>query len=545
MYKYWIWIRRCSQVIFFLLFVFFCIESRLPQDTYIDYSLASNLEQETALPYPVNIFFKFDPLLLITGILGDFQWIDGVYLSVFIIIFTLFFGRWFCGFVCPFGSLQHWVSECKSCRAKPISAHTIKPFYQVKYFIFVTCFVGLLCGLNLFGLLDPLSLLYRSFTLAVFPSMETGIKEVVEALTLSDYPVLTNIGYLGERLVASLFGYGYHAYHTGWFMGLVFILILVLNLKTARFFCRIMCPLGAFLGLLAKYSWLQWGVNSKKCTRCQACMRSCKGHVIDLPNWSPSECMLCFSCVQSCPHNAISFQFIWPQFKPKKNSISSQKNDDPYGLPRRVLIMGMLTGIATPLLTRLDGNLHKVSSSALIRPPGSFEEKDFLRLCVRCGMCVKVCPTNAIQPCYNQAGIAGFWTPTLNMKQGYCEYTCTLCSQVCPTGAIKKLTVNQKIKQPIRIGSAFIDRGKCLPWSGNGPCIVCEEHCPVSPKAIQTQETEWIMPGQKTYVKAPYVNLTRCIGCGICENRCPVKGNPAIYVIAAGESRTLKNRIML
>jgi len=42
-----------------------------------------------------------------------------------------------------------------------------------------------------------------------------------------------------------------------------------------------------------------------------------------------------------------------------------------------------------------------------------------------------------------------------------------------------------------------------------------------------------------------YVDLKRCKGCGICENKCPVRGRPAIRVIAAGESRSLKNQILL
>jgi Fe-S-cluster-containing hydrogenase component 2 len=87
---------------------------------------------------------------------------------------------------------------------------------------------------------------------------------------------------------------------------------------------------------------------------------------------------------------------------------------------------------------------------------------------------MKVCPTNVINPTLTEAGIAGFWTPHLVMTQGYCEYSCTLCGDVCPTGAIAEFSVRKKLEQPIKIGSAYIDRGRCLPWSGNGGCIVLE-----------------------------------------------------------------------
>ncbi|MCP4628481.1 MAG: hypothetical protein GY850_33975 [bacterium] len=114
------------------------------------------------------------------------------------------------------------------------------------------------------------------------------------------------------------------------------------------------------------------------------------------------------------------------------------------------------------------------------------------------------------------------------------------------SGAISDIKVKDKISQPIRIGSAYIDRGRCLPWSGNVPCIVCQEVCPTSPKAIYLKEDVITAPAGKTIqVQLPYVNLQTCIGCGICENKCPVRGMPAIRTIAAGETRSLRNQILL
>jgi len=213
---------------------------------------------------------------------------------------------------------------------------------------------------------------------------------------------------------------------------------------------------------------------------------------------------------------------------------------------RRVLIGSMLGGISIPLLGRLDGQVYKVSDPRLIRPPASLPEKDFLTLCQRCGLCMKVCPTNVINPTLGEAGMAGFWTPYLVMIQGYCEYTCTLCGSVCPTGAIREITVKEKIELPVIIGSAYVDRGRCLPWSGNAPCIVCQEVCPTSPKSIYLKKEVVTGPDDKRMeVQLPFVDLKKCVGCGICENKCPVRGMPAIRVIAAGESRSLKNQILL
>ncbi len=215
---------------------------------------------------------------------------------------------------------------------------------------------------------------------------------------------------------------------------------------------------------------------------------------------------------------------------------------------RRAVLTGLAAGISIPLLGRLDSQAHVVSDPRLIRPPGALPEEDFLRLCQRCGLCMKTCPTNAINPTLAEAGMAGFWTPHLIMTQGYCEYTCTLCGSVCPTGAIRDISANEKINRPIRIGAAYLNRGRCLPWSGNGPCIVCQELCPTSPKAIYLRKEAVPGPGtDQAPVPAdvPYVDLKRCVGCGICETKCPVKGRPAIRVISAGESRSLRNQILL
>jgi MauM/NapG family ferredoxin protein len=244
---------------------------------------------------------------------------------------------------------------------------------------------------------------------------------------------------------------------------------------------------------------------------------------------------MCLSCTTGCPEDALTFRFKWPAARERR-----------FDVGRRAILGGIVAGVSLPLLGRLDGRSNQDPSSSLIRPPGSLPEPEFLDRCQRCGLCMKVCPTNVIQPAFLNAGMAGFWTPTLVMTLGYCEYTCTLCTSVCPTGAIAQLSMREKIETPVRIGSAFIDRGRCLPWNGNAPCIVCEEHCPTSPKAIYFKNDVITRPdGQTIPIQLPFVDLARCVGCGICENKCPVKGKPAIRTISAGESRSLENQILL
>jgi formate hydrogenlyase subunit 6/NADH:ubiquinone oxidoreductase subunit I len=114
-------------------------------------------------------------------------------------------------------------------------------------------------------------------------------------------------------------------------------------------------------------------------------------------------------------------------------------------------------------------------------------------------------------------------------RLGYCEFNCTLCGQVCPTGAIERLDLPRK--QKTVIGLAYFDQNRCLPYARGVPCIVCEEHCPTPDKAIKFREVEMIDPnGTPVRMKQPYLIDRLCIGCGICENKCPLEGKAAVLV---------------
>jgi formate hydrogenlyase subunit 6/NADH:ubiquinone oxidoreductase subunit I len=88
-----------------------------------------------------------------------------------------------------------------------------------------------------------------------------------------------------------------------------------------------------------------------------------------------------------------------------------------------------------------------------------------------------------------------------------------------------------EVKQNSPMGTAFINRGRCIPFTEGRDCLVCEEHCPVSPKAITYYEDEVKdQGGRKVRVKLPVMVTDQCIGCGSCENKCPVGGEAAIRV---------------
>ncbi|MBW2482515.1 MAG: 4Fe-4S binding protein [Deltaproteobacteria bacterium] len=537
--RHLVWLRRTLQGCFLLLFLYLVIESRLPQDVYIDYSLAFSGQQDLRLGQPVTFFFQLDPLVGLTSLLSGYTLVKGFVWAAGILVLTVLLGRVFCGFICPFGTVHHAVGTFKPALkgGRMLQANHKVPSQKVKYSILVLLSVAAVFGLNAAGLVDPIAFLFRSLALAVLPGLGTALRSLFEAMAASDIKFLNLASYAAEVIVSPVFGYNPPAYQTGWFIGLLFLVILFLNRIRPRFWCRTLCPLGALLGIFSRISILNLEKYAEKCTECNLCLKHCQGAASPRPDqeWEAAECLMCFNCQNVCPEDALAFRFAW---RPARNHQAD--------IGKRAVLTGLAAGISFPFLARLDGRIDKVSDPRLIRPPGALAETQFLELCQRCGLCMKACPTNVINPALAEAGIAGFWTPRLIMTLGYCEYTCTLCGSVCPTGAIREITAREKVEQPIKIGSAYIDRGRCLPWSGNAPCIVCQEVCPTSPKAIFLKEDVVVTADKKTLkVQLPYVDLKGCVGCGICENKCPVRGLPAIRTIAAGESRSLRNQILL
>lgn len=504
-------LRRTSQGIFLLIFLFLFLQTES--------------KGKDELGYPVKVFLDFDPLISITTILSAHDAARAFYLSAIVIIATIFLGRVFCGWVCPLGTLNNIMSSLKKWSSKIAK----RDWYRVKYYILISLLISSFFSLQLAGIIDPISLLIRSLSISVYPLFNYSLRAVFDTIYTSALP---GIVYLSESLYSilkkSVLSFQQPLYNQGAFIGILFLLILGLNLVERRFWCRHLCPLGALLGLLSRFSLLKRSVVDG-CTSCGACITVCQGGATGLD----TECFYCWNCDDICPQSAISFGFF------KKRAPVAMD------LGRRRVITSMALGMLTvPLLRVTPLSRSGFSNPRLIRPPGALEEKDFLKRCVRCGECMKVCLTNGLQPALLEAGIEGIWSPMLIPRIGYCEYRCTLCGQVCPTGAIKRLGMEEKAK--VRIGLAMLDKGRCLPYAQAKPCIVCEEVCPTPKKAIWFENAKVKdRGGREIVVKQPVVDLQLCIGCGICETKCPVVGQPAIYMICTGESRSEENQLLL
>jgi polyferredoxin len=510
-------IRIVTQALFLLIFLWLFLQTEA--------------KGANELGYPVKIFLDADPLILITTILSGRDWYQTFFLAIFVIIATVFLGRVFCGWMCPLGTLNNMVSALKKQRSKKAAVN----WYRLKYYVLIFLLTSSLFSLQLTGIVDPISLLIRSFSLAVYPLFSYATGTAFEAFYNTNNPFLVNISEFIYSLFKTLFlPFQQPFYLQSAFIGLLFFLVLGLNLLERRFWCRYLCPLGAFLGILSRYAFLRKSV-SEGCNECGACASVCQGNAApDLKeNWRNSECLVCMNCDDLCPQNAIHFGFI------KHQPVAGMD------LGKRRMIGSIISGlVAVPLLRITPIVRAGVPDPKLIRPPGALEEKQFLRRCVKCGECMKVCITNGLQPTFLEAGIEGIWSPVLVPRIGYCEYRCTLCGQVCPTGAIKKLELSVKTK--VKLGLAMIDKGRCLPHAHATPCIVCEEVCPTPKKAIWFEQVKVRnREGKELILKQPRVDLEICIGCGICEAKCPVLGQPAIYVTSIGESRSQDNQLLL
>jgi polyferredoxin/ferredoxin len=526
-------LRIVSQTLVFLVFLFLLARTQYAgTDT---------------LRLPVRVFLEVDPLHLLTTLLATRAVQGLLWLALITIALSFVLGRFFCGWVCPMGALIQLVQKLPiRRRASVVETNRWRRSQTIKFYLLGGLLVAALFGLQWSGIFDPLSLVIRSMGLIVLPGIELGLRSLFNAAYRHN-PL--GIAGVSEPVFAWLQGralnFAQPHYLQTVLIGLVFLTILALAFVRHRFWCRVLCPLGALLGLIARVGLFRIR-QADHCGGCARCTFVCQGaaepEIAD--GWRPSECLVCGNCTAVCP-GALSMGFGAPRLRlPRRKATPVPAAAFAgTGIRRRHFLLASASGLAAVPLLRL-GMPPGRFSPALIRPPGARAETEFLELCVRCGECMKVCLTNGLQPTLLEAGLEGMWTPRLVPRIGYCEYNCTLCGQVCPTQAIRRLPLEEKRK--VRIGLATIDTARCLPYAFQTTCIVCEEHCPLPRKAIWFEEKQVVTrSGELRTVKQPHVAIDLCTGCGICETKCVVQDQPAIRVTSANEDRNRENRVLL
>ncbi len=193
------------------------------------------------------------------------------------------------------------------------------------------------------------------------------------------------------------------------------------------------------------------------------------------------------------------------------------------------------------------GYANKAKSSPLtLRPPAAIKEDEFLKTCIKCGLCSEACynrPQNIDKETGKQR------PPTLKMAKAEDRVTigtpffvpsdvpCYMCDDipcvpVCPTEAldITKVTNKKGELDPklMDMGLAVVDQNSCIAFWGI-QCDACYRACPLMDDAIKLEYDRNERTGKHAFLK-PVVNMNSCTGCGMCEKAC-VTEKPAIFIL--------------
>lgn len=504
----WRRVRQAVQVFTLILYV---------------YLLFAALQRRVAFSL-ADLFFRLDPLAALGAMLASRAWIPRLAPALVTLGLTVIFGRVWCGWLCPLGTVLEWV-HFRGNVARPLSPR----WRMVKYWFLLLILAAALFGSLSLLILDPLTLLTRTMTAVVLPALNHAIT-AVESAAYSVPLLRPAVDWIEQILRGPVLPVIQPVFAHNASLAVLFLGILALNALADRFWCRYLCPLGALLGLLSKVALLR-PVIRPACNRCGQCMGVCRVDAIDTQQGYeivPSECTVCLDCLATCPESeGLNLSKAGIGFRLHRQPAPAREYDPD----RRQVLAALAAGAAGVVVLRT-GMRAKQPHPQLIRPPGVEDEASFLARCVRCSQCMKVCPTSGLQPALFEAGPEGLWAPRLVPRLGHCDYGCNACGQVCPSGAIPPLDLARK--REATIGVAVVDRNRCLPWAHGIPCIVCEEMCPVPQKAVRLEEvTVTDDQGQPAIVQRPYVREDLCIGCGICEHRCPVEGKAAIEMYRA------------
>jgi polyferredoxin len=301
-----VWLRRAVQTGFLLLFFYLFL-----QTAYHPVNQAGR---------GVALFFELDPLVLLSCWIASHRVVSALLLSLITVGVTLLVGRWFCGWVCPFGALHNLFASLRGGRLKEkIEVGGYSRWQRAKYYLLVFFLASALVGFNLAGWLDPFSFFYRSTAIAVYPAIQSALQGVfgwiydanpgvgsLRVTTLSEpvYDVLRRHFLAVEQ----------PQYYWTLLIGALFGVVVGLNFFRARFWCRYICPLGALLGVVGKNPTLRLVKNEAECNDCGLCLPDCQGAAEPQSHggWKPSECFYCWNCESKCPNDGIKFRFEVP-----------------------------------------------------------------------------------------------------------------------------------------------------------------------------------------------------------------------------------------
>ena len=187
-------LRRLSQIFFLLLFLILLVFTSL---SGIPGLTGLGASSDIHLHGPVRLFFEWDPLVAVANAIASHALYRGLLWSLVILLPTLFLGRFFCGWICPMGTLQHFVgnmpSESKRGKQR-IESNRYKRWQTIKYVVLIAGLVAAAFGSMAIGWLDPFSLLVRSIGLSILPAFNFAVRAVLAPLEHSHVAVIKATG---------------------------------------------------------------------------------------------------------------------------------------------------------------------------------------------------------------------------------------------------------------------------------------------------------------------------------------------------------------
>jgi len=488
----------------FISLVFFCLITFL----FIDFkNLVSPSVSDGIL------FFQFVPSILKFINVASIAAIG----FLLVLILTFFFGRVYCSFLCPLGVLQDIIHFFTKRFKKRKVYKFAKAKNLLRYSLLILVIAFLLFGSIFFlNLLDPYSMFGKIASNLLRPiyylgnNIAAGIVESMGSYAL--FPVkMKSYSWLSIAYSISILS-----------------LIIWMTYKYGRLYCNTLCPVGAFLGFISKYSIFKISLNESLCNSCGACGSKCKAQCIDTKNKKVdfTRCVGCMNCLTACPSSGVVFSRKSKQeteplpIKPineRRNFIKSS-----------ALVPLGIVGLAKHgMAEEIKEGMIPVVKEYHVIPPGALSIKHFTNQCTACHLCVSACPTKVIQPSFLEFGLSNMMQPYMDFHTNFCNFECVICSEVCPTGAI--LPIQLEEKKLTQLGISKFIKENCVVYTDETACGACSEHCPT--KAVD-------MVYYKDKLNIPEVNEDICIGCGACEYACPttpksiyVDGNP-IHVLA-------------